>query len=333
MYSNCKLEGDGCIMEKKSLWRFFKKGMKSLKMQLNDWIHKRTKLMIAVRDLDEERVRKLLRKMDVNEVDKDGNTALMYMPNGCVGKNKRAKNILDMLVVAGIDLNKLNKRGRTALMQACEDRDYDMVDYLLGKGADFDIVNKQGKKAINYTDGDDAMRDKLIRFIKDRENENEMDPHYERFGEAVENNMQDVLREEKYIWDVKEKEKRRFNKEINQGIKVWASDEKAESKDKGVNTEELGKIVKNNNTFINTMKRDASRDTEADASIESNKKAVLREEIGSKDKGVNTGELGKIVENNNTFINIMKSYEENDPWKDASRDTEASKDKSRGYSI
>ena len=94
MYSSCKLEGDGCIMEKKRLWRFFKKGMKSLKMQLNDWIHKRTKLMIAVRDLDEERVRKLLRKMDVNEVDKDGNTALMYMPNGCVGKNKRAKNML-----------------------------------------------------------------------------------------------------------------------------------------------------------------------------------------------------------------------------------------------
>lgn len=287
-------------MKRKSFWEFFKKGIKSLKMQLNDWRHKRTKLMIAVRDLNEGSVKELLRKVDVNEVDKDGNTALMYMPSGCIGKDESAKNILDMLVEAGVDLNKLNKSGKTALMQACEDRDYEMTKCLLDKGADLDIENKQKKKAMHYANSDDNMRNMLMYHIKDIEIGNGMDPYWKGFSEVIENDsVQDVLNGGADVWVAKLKEKSRFNDEISQDIRAWASENNnkqagaskgAENKDTDVKKEEIRTNIENSvqdGLFTNPW--------------ESVTRVNASEEIGTN------------IENNNmqngSFVDVLRSHE------------------------
>lgn len=87
----------------------------------------------------------------MNDKDKMGRTTLM---NAIIDKDyDKAKKIIN----DGIDLNEVDNQGFTALHFAVQNNDYDMVEYLIKKGANVNIQDKYGNiplsRAIKpYTD-------------------------------------------------------------------------------------------------------------------------------------------------------------------------------------
>lgn len=137
-------------MVKMNFWEILKRIISALWRWIDDRMHNRTDLMVAVRDLNKKEVERLLHNRDVNKLDKDNNTALMYVVDKNFKENEIVKEIIDMLVLASVNLNNVNKNGKTALIHACENNDFCMAEYLIMKGAEVDIENEQGMRAIHY---------------------------------------------------------------------------------------------------------------------------------------------------------------------------------------
>lgn len=108
---------------------------------------KRTVLMQAVfKNCNVELVEKIISKtQNINEVDNDGWSALMYAARHC--KNVQ---IIDMLVKNGADVNLQTKQGTTALMMAVKYNSGDVVKSLCNYGANRYITDKKGKSANDY---------------------------------------------------------------------------------------------------------------------------------------------------------------------------------------
>lgn len=114
--------------------------------------------MLAVKNLDEEKVKDLLHRKNVNVLDRNGNTALMYLLDKDIKENKSVKNIIDMLVSAEVNLDNANKYGETALIKASKIGNVSMAEYLIGKGANVDFRNNEQKKAIHYAGDNEELR-------------------------------------------------------------------------------------------------------------------------------------------------------------------------------
>jgi len=94
-------------------------------------------------------------KPDLEIANIDGNTALW---NGCFGQNYRC---VELLVKAGINLDKMNDNGVTALMYSASAGKEDMVKLLLDFGANKDLENLDGFKAIDL-----ACTPKIYKLLK-----------------------------------------------------------------------------------------------------------------------------------------------------------------------
>ena len=75
------------------------------------------------------------RGVDVNHVDQEGRTALMFQWH---------KEMAKELLGAGADINKVDKEGNTALHYALEAGGQEDARYLIRKGADYNHPNNQG---------------------------------------------------------------------------------------------------------------------------------------------------------------------------------------------
>src|SRR5436190_1263424 len=75
----------------------------------------------------------------INDVDKYGNTALIFAASHC------PKEIVKLLTERGADINHENKEGSTALMEAAKEGHKEIVELLIERGADINHVNKYGK--------------------------------------------------------------------------------------------------------------------------------------------------------------------------------------------
>jgi ankyrin repeat protein len=103
-----------------------------------------SRLWEAVESDDLAKVEQLITEgiVDVNSVDKDGNTTLMR-----AAWNNNA-NIVNALVKNGADVNSVNKYGYTALMRAACNNNADNINTLIKAGADVNSVNKDGETAL-----------------------------------------------------------------------------------------------------------------------------------------------------------------------------------------
>jgi ankyrin repeat protein len=81
---------------------------------------------------------------DVNKVDEDGSTALMYATRADERKTVRC------LIQAGADVDAADVYGTTALMIASRRRDAKMVRVLIQSGADVDAADVEGTTALMY---------------------------------------------------------------------------------------------------------------------------------------------------------------------------------------
>ena len=134
--------------------------LRKLFRSMSDIINKRSPLMRAIRNCDESKIEKLLRKRYelLDDVDRKGNTAFMYaVEQYCKYRNESNERILDLLISVGADIDKANNKGETALIKAAQKLDYDMVEYLLEKNANVELEDKYGKKAINYVGRDERL--------------------------------------------------------------------------------------------------------------------------------------------------------------------------------
>lgn len=81
-------------------------------------------------------------KCDVNITDRVGNNALSFV---------RGPQILDTLVLHGIDLNTQNKWGQTPLMHLINIGDIILIEKLLSYGADPNIADNNGRTPLGLT--------------------------------------------------------------------------------------------------------------------------------------------------------------------------------------
>lgn len=74
----------------------------------------------------------------MNDKDKDGRTTLM---NAIIDKDyDKAKNLIN----DGVDINEIDNQEFTALHFAVQNNDYEMVKYLIEKGANVNMQDKYG---------------------------------------------------------------------------------------------------------------------------------------------------------------------------------------------
>ena len=60
------------------------------------------------------------------------------------------KNILEMILKNGVNVNAINKSGQTMIVKALVAKDYDMVSTLLQNGADVNVTNSEQESALTY---------------------------------------------------------------------------------------------------------------------------------------------------------------------------------------
>lgn len=135
----------------------------------------RTPLMISSTRFFYEEIRILLdAKADVQIKDKNGWNALMYASASVFRREEigahgdgmivwlKATQIIEELILVGIDVNAQNNDGETALMLAIKSGNAHFAETLLAKGANPNIKNKKGKTANDYTDQNYKKRREFI---------------------------------------------------------------------------------------------------------------------------------------------------------------------------
>ncbi|MCD4758666.1 MAG: ankyrin repeat domain-containing protein [Arcobacteraceae bacterium] len=106
--------------------------------------HGNSALMKAVREARSDIAKEILdTKPELEISNVDGNTALW---NACFGQNYKC---VELLVKAGINLDKMNDNGVTALMYSASAGKEDMVKLLLEAGANKELKNLDDFKAID----------------------------------------------------------------------------------------------------------------------------------------------------------------------------------------
>lgn len=119
-----------------------------------------TPLMRAARAGDAAVMRLLLAKgADPNLTTKDGNNALQfaagvgYRDKNTKGTEKEALEGLKILVGLGLDINRTDNRGETALHGAADRGADTIVEYLAGQGAQLNAKTKQGLTPLDFAMG------------------------------------------------------------------------------------------------------------------------------------------------------------------------------------
>lgn len=62
---------------------------------------------------------------------------------------REGNNFIQFVLDAGLDVNALNKYGKTLLSNAVEFGNLEMIDFLVKKGADFNATNSDGSKPLH----------------------------------------------------------------------------------------------------------------------------------------------------------------------------------------
>ena len=120
---------------------------------------KRTPLMMLDEDATPEMLQLLLSfGAKLKLVDKERNTVLHH----AAAKGVNAE-LIRTLVIHGVNLNALNKEGKTALMLAAEENEEEAVAVLLESGADPNIRTRDGRSAADVADGD-SVRAALLNY-------------------------------------------------------------------------------------------------------------------------------------------------------------------------
>ena len=93
---------------------------------------------------------------DINKVDNEGNTPLSYMIDvGLKAKTKKERQeFLERIVFIlkfRVDVNIVDKDGRTIFHKAVIADDYELVEKLLSKKTDLNIKDKQGRTVLHHT--------------------------------------------------------------------------------------------------------------------------------------------------------------------------------------
>jgi ankyrin repeat protein len=123
-----------------------------------------TPLMRAARAGDAPTMRALLRKgADPNLTTKDGNNALQfaagvgYRDKNTKGSESEALEALKLTVSLGMDVNRENNRGETALHGAASRGADTIVQYLVEQSAKLDAKSKQGLTPLDYAMGKNVL--------------------------------------------------------------------------------------------------------------------------------------------------------------------------------
>jgi ankyrin repeat protein len=123
-----------------------------------------TPLMRAARAGDAAAMRSLLRKgADPNLATKDGNTALQfaagvgYRDKSTTGSESEALEALKLTVSLGMDVNRENNRGETALHGAASRGADTIVRYLVEQSAKRNAKTKQGLTPLDYAMGKNVV--------------------------------------------------------------------------------------------------------------------------------------------------------------------------------
>ncbi len=91
-------------------------------------------------------------------VDKERNNALHH-----IAENGVESEVFRYLISAGIDVNAVNKEGKTALMLAAENSENDIVNLLLESGANAASTTRDGKTAWDLADSE-SVRSVLVAY-------------------------------------------------------------------------------------------------------------------------------------------------------------------------
>ena len=87
----------------------------------------------------------IARGADVKALDSAGSSALHYAADIIYNKGEVTKDMIDLLLAHGLDINQQNYNGETPAYQATYERyDKDFVDYLSKRGANFKLKNNEG---------------------------------------------------------------------------------------------------------------------------------------------------------------------------------------------
>ena len=110
----------------------------------------KTALMYACNEGKADLVKRLIEaKANVNQIDKNENSALMHTCVALDTMNREA--IVEMLIAAKADVNLQNKRGYTALLLAILRGEKSSIEILLANGAKTEFVDRYGNTALHYS--------------------------------------------------------------------------------------------------------------------------------------------------------------------------------------
>lgn len=115
-----------------------------------------TPLHYAVMNNQKEIVSAVTNKFcDIDATDNEGNTPLYYS----IGKGK---DIMNILLQAGADINGANADGKTVLHKAIIDKDVESAAFLIENGANVNIKDQSGHTPIYYADENSPVYNLLI---------------------------------------------------------------------------------------------------------------------------------------------------------------------------
>ena len=105
-----------------------------------------TALMLACMKENKDAINVLLNTgADPNIANTDGDTCLHYaVDEDC------SKDVLEAILIPGVNVNAINKNNRTALMLACEKGNKDAINVLLNSGSDSNIADADGDTCLHY---------------------------------------------------------------------------------------------------------------------------------------------------------------------------------------
>jgi hypothetical protein len=128
------------------------------KVNIRDF-EKRTPIMMLDDDASVEMAQLLISYgAKLKLVDKERNNALHH-----IAENGVESEVFRYLISAGIDVNAVNKEGKTALMLAAENSENDIVNLLLESGANAASTTRDGKTAWDLADSE-SVRSVLVAY-------------------------------------------------------------------------------------------------------------------------------------------------------------------------